>query len=219
MSKWTRKKIRQAVNRGIRIREGGRDDVTTFFELMLSTCRRQRTAPVPADKRTMLALWDAAQAARCIRLTFAEQEGKPVAGLLSILFGQTASFWKKGWTSLDGHLHPNELLMQEMLEWSSARGYRFADFCAVDRGMAVAMLSGEPLSSEQEGSRHMFNIRFGGRPRLLPEARVYFPNPGIRLAYRAIYRKKIRQAGENYQLGRRAAEDHIRRPKSGTKHL
>ena len=201
MSKWTRKKIRQALNRGIRIREGRREDVKTFFELMLSTCRRQGAAPVPADERTMLALWDAAQPTRCIRLTFAEHKGRPLAGLVCILFGQTVSFWKKGWTSSDGQLHPNEPLMQEMLKWSSSRGYRFADFCALDKGMAVAMLRGGPLSAPQESSRHMFNVRLGGRPRLLPESKVYFPNPGIRLAYRVIYQKKIRRAEEVARLG------------------
>jgi hypothetical protein len=193
MSKWTRKKIRQALNRGIRIREGEKKDVKTFFELMLSTCRRQGVEPAPGDERTILALWDAAQPTQGIRLTFAEHEGKPLAGLVCILFGQTVSFWKKGWTSSDGRLHPNEPLMQEMLKWSSSRGYRFADFCALDKEMAVAMVSGEPLSPEQESSRHMFNVRLGGRPRLLPESKVYFPDPGIRLAYRVIYRKKMRQ--------------------------
>jgi hypothetical protein len=200
MSRWTRKKIRQAVNRGVRIREGGREDVRTFFDLMLSTCRRQGAAPNPADERPILALWDAAQPARCIRLTFAECDGKTLAGLVCILFGQTVSFWKKGWTSSDGQLHPNEALMHEMLKWASSRGYRFGDFCALDREMAVAMLRGDPLSPEQETSRHIFNVRLGGCPRLLPRARVYFPNSVIRLAYRAIFYKQIRLANENSSL-------------------
>ena len=200
MSKWTRKKIRQGFKRGIRIREGHREDVNTFFELMLSTCRRQGVAPAPAGERTLLTLWDSAQPTQRIRLTLAEYEGRPLAGLGSIIFGQTVSFWKKGWTASHGQLHPNEALTHEMLEWSCSRGYRFADFCALDKGMAVAMMTGIPLSAEHESSRHMFNVRLGGRPRLLPEAKVYFPNPWIRVGYRLTYRKKIRQAEQFARL-------------------
>jgi lipid II:glycine glycyltransferase (peptidoglycan interpeptide bridge formation enzyme) len=40
MDSETRRKARRATERGITIREGGRDDIQTFFDLMLSTCRR-----------------------------------------------------------------------------------------------------------------------------------------------------------------------------------
>ncbi len=191
MSKWTRKKMKQAEKRGVTIRQGGREDVRTFFELMLSTCRRQGTEPAPAG---------------CIRLTLAECKGKPLAGLVCILFGKTVSFWKKGWTSSDGDRHPNELLMKEMLQWATSKGYHLADFCALDRNIAIAMLSGEPLTPAQESSRHMFNVRLGGSPWLLPEARVYFPNLLVRLTYRAIFYRRIRQLEENGKLPRKVTE-------------
>jgi hypothetical protein len=194
MSRSTRKTIRGAVNQGVGIREGRREDIRTFFELMLSTCRRQGAAPNPADVRTILALWDAAQSARCIRLTFAEHAGKPLSGLVCILFGQTVNFWKKGWISTDTEVRPNEPLMHEMLRWASLRGYRFADFCAFDTEMAVTMLKGEPLSREQQSSRHLFNLRLGGYPRLLPKAQIYFPNAVFRLAYRAIFHKQLQES-------------------------
>jgi len=196
MSKWTRKKIRQSVTRGVRVRVGTREDVPKFFQLMLATCRRQGVAPAPADEKTMLALWDAAATTNNIRLTFAEHEGRELAGLVSILFGETVSLWKKGWTSSDGQLHPNELLMDETLRWACENRYRIADFCAFDKQMATAILNGRPLSEEQEKSRHTFNMRLGGAPRLLPKAMVYLPNPVFRFAYRSVFRKKIRQAAE-----------------------
>jgi len=169
---------------------------------MLSTCRRQGVEPVPGDEQTLCALWDASKPHDCIRLAFAECEGKPLAGLLCILFGQTVNLWKKGWTSSDGQRHPNELLTYEMLRWANSSGYQLADFCAVDVGIAHRMLRGEALSPEQENSRHSFNIRFGGSPQLLPQARVYFPNPLLRLAYRVFFYRKIRQAEEDSKLGR-----------------
>ncbi len=202
MSKETRKKVKQAVSRGLRIREGGRQDLETFFELMLSTCRRQAVDPNPPDVRPLLALWDAAHPAGCIRLFFSEYEGKPLTGQICIAFGKTVTLWKKGWTCTESQRNPNDLSIYEVLKWASRDGYQSCDFSAFDKQMAIAMLSGEPLSLEQQRSRHMFHVRFGGDPRLLPEARVYFPNPLIRSAYGVFFYKKIRQAEEESKLGR-----------------
>lgn len=209
MRKSTRKQIREAKKRGVTIREGGREEISTFFQLMLSTCRRQGVKPNPVDEGTMLALWDAASPTRGIRLTLAECSGQTLAGLVCILFGSTASFWKKGWTSLHGQLHPNELLTHEMLRWVHSHGYHVADFTALDVEIALRMFKGQHLSAEQERSRHMFNIKFGGSALLLPEARVYFPNPLIRWAYSRVFRKKIARAGarcESVAQARRCRE-------------
>jgi hypothetical protein len=200
ISKWTRKKIKQSKNRGVTIREGRREDVSTFFELMVSTCNRQNTKPVPANVQTLLALWDVLHPEGGIRLTLAESQGKPLAGLACIIFGQTVSFWKKGWTSSDGDKHPNELLMHEMLQWVCSNEYHNCDFCAFDRDMAIAILNGTPLTADQERSRHVFNVRLGGEPKLLPEAQIYFPNPVLRLVYGLVFRSKIRRAEKRAQL-------------------
>jgi lipid II:glycine glycyltransferase (peptidoglycan interpeptide bridge formation enzyme) len=196
----TRKKARQAVDRGVKIREGGRDDIQTFFDLMLSTCRRQRVTPSPSDVRTILALWDAARPAGLVRLTFAELEGRPLAGQVDICFGQTVTSWKKGWSSSEAKRFPNDLLTYQALQWATSSGFQFFDFSAFDRSMALAILSGKSLTPDQEKSRYIFLARMGGTPRLLPEARVYFANPIFRLSYRVLFNKKIRQAEENCRL-------------------
>ena len=200
ISKWTRKKIKQSKNRGVTIRVGEREDVSTFFRLMVSTCKRQHTKPAPASLQTLLALWDALQPEGAVRLTLAESQGKPLAGLVCIIFGQTVSFWKKGWTSLDGDKHPNELLMHEMLQWACSNGYHYCDFCAFDRDMAIAMLNGIPFTANQERSRHVFNARLGGEPWFLPEAQIYFPNPVMRLGYGLVFGGKIRKAEKQAEL-------------------
>lgn len=205
MHKETRQKAKQAINRGVAIREGGREDLETFFDLMLSTCRRQKVAPNPADVQQLLALWDAAQPGGCLRLFFAEYDGRPLTGVLCIAFGKTVTGWKRGWASVEGHRHPNDLGVYEALKWATLRGYEYFDFCAVDRQIAIAMLRpSTQLSPEQKHSRHLFHIRFGGSPRFLPEARVYFPNPLIRLAYRAFFHKKLRRAEEDCRFIQRS---------------
>ena len=66
--------------------------------------------------------------------------------------------------------------------------------------MALAILTRESLTPEQEKSCYIFLARMGGNPRLLPEARVHFANPIFCLSYRVIFNKKIRQAEENCRL-------------------
>jgi len=207
MSKETRKKVRQAVNRGLKIREGGRQDIEAFFELMLSTCQRQGVEPNPPNAQHLLALWDAAHPKGCIRLFFSEFEGTPVTGQICIGFGKTVTLWKKGWSCTESQRNPNDLSIYEALKWASREGYQFCDFSAFGRQMAIAMLNGEPLSSEQEHSRHMFHVRFGGNPRLLPEARIYFPNPMIRSIYRVYFHEKMRQAEHQFKSDRGLVRD------------
>jgi peptidoglycan pentaglycine glycine transferase (the first glycine) len=194
MSKETRKKIKQATNRGLTVREGGREDLQVFFDLMLSTCQRQQVAPNPPGVEHLLALWDAAHGLGCIRLSFVEFEGKPLTGQLCLGFGKTLCLWRKGWTCTEGQRNPNDLSIYETLRWACQAGYEFCDFSAFDRSMAISILTGKPLSIEQERSRHMFHLRFGGSPRLLPKARIYFPNVVFKSAYRILLKKQLRNA-------------------------
>jgi peptidoglycan pentaglycine glycine transferase (the first glycine) len=187
-----RKNARQALERGVTVREGRRQDLQMFFELMLSTCRRQKVSPNPSDARQLFALWDAAPQG-CVRLTFADYESKPLAAILCIAFGKAVAFWKKGWTSTESHRHPNDLLMYEALQWASINGYQVADLMGFDRGMATRIMAGQPLSQQQTRTRYMSFLRFGGRPLLLTPARVYFPNPSVQLLYRFLFGRTLRQ--------------------------
>lgn len=182
MARQTRRKVRQAVAKGVSIREGGRQDLESFFNLMLTTCRRQSVLPNPPDVRHLLALWDAASPLGCIRLLLADYGGKPLSGLICIAFGKTFSLWKRGWNGMEGSRHPNELITCEALKLAEQNGCDYCDYTAFDQPMAVKIQNGEPLSPEQEHSRHCFITRFGGMPRLLPEPLVYFPNPILQSA-------------------------------------
>ncbi|MBE0656238.1 MAG: GNAT family N-acetyltransferase [Bryobacteraceae bacterium] len=192
----TRREVRQAIRRGIRVREGKREDLPVFFELMRSSCRRQQTRPNPGDVASLFRLWDAAESQNCIRLLLAEHEGVPLGGLVCIQFGRTMSAWKKGWREMKGHPRPNELLNYECLKWAAENGCDQVDFGSFDDVMAVAVLRGEPVSEESKASRHFFNMRFGGRPAILPAAMIYIPNPLLRLAYRIVFGRKIRSSVE-----------------------
>jgi hypothetical protein len=175
----------------VTVREGDGEELPAFFELMLSTCKRQQVQPNPPDMNHLAAFWNAAHPAGRTRLYFSEYEGNPLTGYLDIAFGKTLTQWKKGWNSTEGQRNPNDVSTHEALKWACANGYEFYDFCAFDKEMALAMIHGEPLSEEQQRSRYMFFTRFGGFPRLLPQSRVYFPSKLVRLAYRLRYKSRL----------------------------
>jgi hypothetical protein len=184
LSRSMRKEIQQAGELGVKIREGTELDVAQFFELMASTCSRQKTRPNPPDVQAMTALWQAFIPDRSIRLTFAEASGQRIAGLCCIPFGKRVTLWKKGWNASHPELHANSMLAYDAFQWAMQQGYEECDFVAVKPDIARAVLNQVPLSESQRKTRDLFNLRLGGKPKLLPDAWIYIPNPALRLLYK-----------------------------------
>lgn len=206
MTQETRLKVRQARRREISVRQGGREDIPVFFDLMLSSCRRQGVHPNPHSVETLLRLWDACAPHGCIGLLLAEHRQIPISGILCIRFGKRVSAWKKGWSNTSGNLRPNDILLYEALKWALDEGYAQFDHSGFDDRLAVAISRGERIDENGMASRHYFHVRFGGRPVILPAAMIFIPNPLLRLAYKVVFRKKIRRA-----LERRREMDAVRR--------
>ncbi len=195
MARQTRRKLRQAAQRGVSIREGSRRDLGLFFELMLASCQRQGVQPNPPTIGHLFALWDAAHPVDCIRLFIAECNGNPVCGLICIAFGKTFTMWKRGWSGAEDERHPNELITGEALRMAAEEGFDLCDYSEFDEKMAMAIRNREPLTTAQERSRHSFITRFGGMPRLLPASRLYLPNSlaqaAVRLGYKLAGKKRL----------------------------
>jgi lipid II:glycine glycyltransferase (peptidoglycan interpeptide bridge formation enzyme) len=181
---WTQ--IRQAEERGITIREGGEQDIGTFFSLMAATCERQRTRPAPATESAILEIWKAFHPHDCVRLSFAQFEGKSIAGALCLCFGQRVVPWKRGWSGEYRERHPNQLLVFEAIEWSHRHGYKLFDFGGLSREIAVTLSRGEPLSESQKNGRDVFHLGYGGRPVLFSGSQIYIDNSFARFAYKTI---------------------------------
>jgi hypothetical protein len=196
MGRTTRNLVRRAAKTGITIRQGGRENLARFFELMLDTCRRQEASPNPSELSHLEALWDAASPSDNIQLFLAEYEGRILAGLLVIRFGATATLWKVGAAPPDKELKPNDSLYYQAIRWAHESGCRHCDFAAFDRRMALSILAEEPLSDEHLHSRFLFLTRFGGEPRLLPGALIYFPGWLVRAVYRFRFRRRLREAAQ-----------------------
>ena len=161
---------------------GDRADLAAFFRLMESSCRRQNTRPNPSRLELLEALWD--EFSPQVLLGLVSVRGETIAGLLMVGHGRRLTFWKKGWDSRDQHSFANCLLNVEALGWAFERGYTSVDFGAVDPLIAETLVSGGQLSEQQLRSRHMFNLRLGAEPHLLPPARLLVVNPAMRQFHR-----------------------------------
>jgi len=186
MRKSTVVQVKRARRRGVVIREGGETDIHTFFSLMKSTCERQRTTPVPSTEAALRAVWEAFRPQDGVRLSLADCEGEPVAGMWCIRFGQRITGWKKGWSGAYPERYPNQLVAFEAIEWACRTGGKLFDFSAMDRKIAVDMIRGVPLDENCEVSRDWFNLGFGNTAQLLPESRIYISNPIARFLYKGV---------------------------------
>ncbi len=190
-----------AERRGLTVREGGETDLGAFFRLMRETCRRQETAPNPATEAAVRQIWAAFHPRGRFRLILAEYEREPVAAALCLCFGRRLTIWKKGWSGRHPDKKPNHLVMLEALKWAHAQGFQLLDCVGMNREMAAAVLRGDPLTEEQKKDRTYFFLGFGGRPVLLPEARVHIPSS----FQKSIYRLAIATPLGRYLLRRVAA--------------
>jgi hypothetical protein len=184
MARETQKKLRQSVRRGVTVREGSADDLGIFFKLMIKTCQRQGVAPNPGSLEALQRVWDAFHPGGHIRVGIAFQAGRPVATQLALRFGGRISFWKKGSDPEYLNLHPVEPLYLDALDWGCREGDLIADFGSLKQATAETLLAGDLLTEEMKRSRDFYNMRFGGHPVLLPEARIYIRNGLLRALYR-----------------------------------
>jgi hypothetical protein len=180
----TLKNVRRAQRRGVVVREGSVSDIPVFFDLMCQSCRRQSSSPNPSTVEATLRLWQSFDTKGLVRLTLANCDGKPVAGLVALRFGNRVTAWKKGWSEEYSERHCNACLSHDSILWAERIGARLYDFAGMDRRLAERSLSGPGSDLELVSSRHHFDLGFGAVPRLLPRPRVWFRNPVARAAYR-----------------------------------
>lgn len=179
----TRRNIRLAARKGIRVVEGSASDVGTFRRLMDSLCDRRQTAPNPPQPDFFCRLWEGFHPRGWIRLFLAFHGEEAVSGALAFPFGEYVRVWKVGWSGRFGQDKPNEALWWAAIQWAQRNAFRYFDFVGIDAEYARARITekGEVPRTMNEDS---FKLGFGGDVKLLPGAYCYSPNPIIRTALR-----------------------------------
>ncbi len=197
MKKNTRYSVRSGIKKGVTVREGGREDIETFFNLMMETCRRRNSPPTHPHIDFFFRLWDSSVKKKWLRLHFAEFEGKPLCSILSFSIGDIFRIWKFGWSGEHTNLHPSSVLMWKLIELAKNEGYRYFDFVMLDTMVARAIKNKRPLTKKLK-SRYfygptVFKLSFGGDITFLPGSYAYFSNPlmGILLRGMAVLLRQM----------------------------
>ncbi|MDX1748403.1 MAG: GNAT family N-acetyltransferase, partial [Halobacteriales archaeon] len=121
------------------------------------------------------------------RIFLAEHDGRPIAGMLAIAFGDTVVYKRGAWSGQGGKLRPNEAMHWEAIRWAIGEGYSRYDFDGIELDAAQAALAGEKLPRSAVNSVSRFKLGFGGDAVLLPEASVHVPNRLLRFGHDHVY--------------------------------
>jgi len=197
----TRYNIKYAIRKGIQIREGSKNDIGTFFELMVDTCTRRKTKPTHPDKKFFEILWDLFHEKGWVRLHLAEYNQENVCAALSFSFGDTFRIWKFGWSGKYGSLNPSNALYWRMIELAKSEGYRYIDLVSVDTEISKAMESGREITPALKAryfyGATVFKMGFGGKLLHLPYSYCYVPSPVLRFLFNTFGRSLLEQSWFN----------------------
>lgn len=183
MKSKTRYNIRLGQRSGVTVRVGERPDIGVFHEMLRLTAERQGFV---ANSLSYLEHVFDTLGLDC-RVFIAEFEGRPLAGMLALTFGDTVVYKRGAWSGEEGKKRPNEVMHWEAISWAMEHGYRFYDFDGIEPDVATAVLAGEKIPSEAVDSVTRFKLGFGGDVLKLPEASSFLPNRLFRVAHDRVY--------------------------------
>jgi hypothetical protein len=133
IGKRTRKHIRRAIRqKDISINEvKDRSMVSEVYDLLKKTYKHAKI--LLANKSLFESAFDILQPAGMAKFLIAEKNGTPAAGSVELIYKDTVYGWYQGFDRKYSKYNPNELLIWNILEWSSTNGYRTYDFGGAGR--------------------------------------------------------------------------------------
>lgn len=152
--KW-RYNIRLAGKKGVTVRDGVREDLTAFYDLLAETARRDGF--LVRGRSYFETLWDVLEPAGMLKLLVAEYGPGPVAAILLLCMGPRATYVYGASANRDRNVMPNHLLQWHAIRWAKEAGYGVYDF----RGVSP-LRDGRP-AEEGIAGLNRFKEGFGAR--------------------------------------------------------
>lgn len=173
-------------------KEGNRDDIPIFYDLMFQACRRRKTTPVVTNIKYFYLLWDQLHKHGWLKLHFALVEGEPVCAALCFTFGDTFRYDLWGWNGEYSKEKITETFLWKNLLWAKELGFKYYDCVMLDPKVVKALQSDKPISEkikrkEFYGPTH-FKMRWGGEIVLYPGVYTYFRNVFFMVLISAVYK-------------------------------
>jgi lipid II:glycine glycyltransferase (peptidoglycan interpeptide bridge formation enzyme) len=127
-SKW-RYNCRLAERRGVKVREGGREDLAQWYRILVETATRDRF--LVRGLAYFETIFDELAGAGMLRLLLAEHEGELVAGILCFGFGRRMTYVYGASSNSKRDLMPNHLLQWTAIRDAANDGVEVYDFRGV----------------------------------------------------------------------------------------
>ncbi|HSD64485.1 MAG TPA: GNAT family N-acetyltransferase, partial [Ignavibacteriaceae bacterium] len=157
----------------LNFREGTREELETFFELMLITCKNQQVTPNPSSLKSLQKIWSLFSAKDLIKIYVAEKGNEIVSGILALRIRDLFIAWKIGWSGKFRSLAPNAALIWEMIKRAKKDGFKIFDFVSVDYRYAQLIKRKKPLTEVVIKNHTFFKLGFGGEIIRLPDSYIY----------------------------------------------
>ena len=135
--KW-RYNIRLAGRKGVKIVEGGRDDIAKFHDIMLTTGVRDNFLIRPLEY--FQRMYDELVPKGYMKLLLAEYDGKIIAGVIPIIYGNKVWYLYGASSNEYRNVMPNYLLQWEQMKLALANNCDIYDF----RGVSGHVDEGHP---------------------------------------------------------------------------
>ncbi|HJT37819.1 MAG TPA: peptidoglycan bridge formation glycyltransferase FemA/FemB family protein [Actinomycetota bacterium] len=127
-SKW-RYNIRLAERKGVTVREGSREDIQPFYDILLETARRDRFTV--RARSYFEKLWDELAPRGMLKMFMADYGGAPIAGILLTAMGERVIYTYGASSNEHRNVMPNHLIQWTAIRWATDNGYRIYDFRGV----------------------------------------------------------------------------------------
>ena len=124
----TRYNIRLATKKGVTVRDGKREDLKRFYEIMQETGTRDNFLIRPLEYFEKM--YDN-MGKEYLRLIMAEHEGKVIAAVIAIYYGNKVWYLYGASSNSHRNVMPNYLLQWEMIKWALEKKCDLYDFRGV----------------------------------------------------------------------------------------
>ena len=169
----TRYNIRYATKKGITTREGKREDLDAFYDIMKETSKRDHF-PI-RTKEYFEELYDTLGSEH-IRILFAEFEGKPIACTLHFVFGNKMWYMYGGSLSEQRNLKPTYLLQSDSIKWAISKAIEIYDFRGVN------------ATNKTNGHKGLYDFKKSFGPELIEFTEIYkIYNPFIYFIFEKLF--------------------------------
>jgi lipid II:glycine glycyltransferase (peptidoglycan interpeptide bridge formation enzyme) len=153
--KW-RYNIRLSEKKGIHVRAGTGSDLSTFYELMQATGRRDRFAIHTRDYYDVA--FELLSAAHPVRLLVAEYDGQALGMIFVAASGDEAIYLYGASANAERNRMPNHALHWAAILWAKQRGCRHYDLWGIPEAAGAA-----DAESNLPDTLYQFKQGFGGR--------------------------------------------------------